>query len=290
MRRNPFFARPQEFHGAATRGVATHPGFHTADQVETTYAYAQMKAVPEHVSEEVPAEVVLIDYPVVVALNMKGLDALTDYDAIETVKPILVEVAKEVVSQPGEDPIDALQDYVEYGERQHEMLTRAYQWLFEMGAPAVMEPAPSLLSYAEAQDDPNELICALADGTLPNEALAEITGQHRYLEDVSTERIVSVIYLRPWWPEILELWPYGSDDTNPMIEELDELGWSVITDDDVGSFSLPEISEMVFERSAGPSPRIEYHGTSYLNLLKAAPWLRRHLPEPPQPYSAEAAY
>ena len=51
MRRNDFLARPEHFHGGVTGGVESHPGFHTADSVETTYAYAQQKAVPEDLDE-----------------------------------------------------------------------------------------------------------------------------------------------------------------------------------------------------------------------------------------------
>jgi hypothetical protein len=283
-RRNVFLARPTEAVGPATHGVVKFPGFHTASDKDTTYAYAQIKVVHQHIDydpDESLRDITLDDYPVVIALDMSGMKAKTDFDAVETVRPALVDVAKQVVGGDEMLPLDQLTDYVEggdYGERQ--MPNEAYQWLFEYGSSVVLEPASALLMCAEAHDNPNDFIRALADGSLPDDSLAEITGQFRYTSDVPADRVVEAWYVQPWWPNILETY---NDKQMELAEQLEALNWSVIMDDDVLSHTLGVKEASVYKRSAPKSARIEYHGTSYRNLAKAAPDI--DWPIPPHPYA-----
>lgn len=288
-RRNDFYAKPPKFSGAVARGVEKFPGFHTATDKDTTYAYAQMKVVPEYIEyepDEMPlADIVVPDYPVVVSFDMKGMKSKTDFDAIETVRPVLVDVAKQVVDED-EEPIDALQDYVEFGEQQRDgMPTEALEWLFEYGSPVMLDSGPSLLAFAEEQDDPNAFLVALADGSLPDDALAEITGQFRYTDNVSSDRVVEIWYeiwyVQPWWPKILNVLE-DDEEQEALVEQLEALNWSVVADDDVYSHTLGTKEASVYARKASKTARIEYHGTTYLNLLSAASEL--DLPVPPHPF------
>lgn len=282
-RRNVFLARPTKSVGPITHGVAKFPGFHTASDKDTTYAYAQIKAVPEHIDHEPDdslRDITLDDYPVVIAFDMSGMNAKTDYDAVETVRPLLVDVATQVVGG-SEPPIDQLLEYVESGDNgDRDTPTDAYQWLFEYGSPVVLEPSSALLLCAESHDHPNDFIYALADGSLPDDALAEITGQFRYTEDVPAKRVVEAWYVQPWWPKILETY---DDDQMELAEQLEALNWSVIAKDDVYSHQLEVKEASVYKRGALKSARIEYHGTSYRNLVMAAPDI--DWPKPPHPFS-----
>ena len=283
-RRNVFLARPTEVAGPITHGVVKFPGFHTASEKDTTYAYAQIKVVHQDIDHE-PGEslrdIVLEDYPIVIALDMSGMKAKTDYDAVETVRPMLVDVAKQVVAE-GDTPIDELADYVEVGgyHGDRESPREAYQWLFEYGSSVVLEPASSLLSFVEDHAHPNAFIRALADGSLPDESLAEIAGQFRYTDNVPTSRVVEAWYVQPWWPKVLEV---HDDRQMERASHLEALNWSVIADEDVFNHMLDAKEASVYSRKAKPGARIEYHGTSYRNLIKAAPdigW-----PVPPHPYA-----
>ena len=112
LRRNDFLARPESHAGERTMGVTSHPGFHTAERPETTWAYAQMKVVTSDLGDELsdvgPERVVLDDYPVVVALDMSGLKRHVDYDAVHFVRPKLQDIAENVVRQPSGSPLDDL--------------------------------------------------------------------------------------------------------------------------------------------------------------------------------------
>jgi hypothetical protein len=73
-----------------------------------------------------------------------------------------------------------------------------------------------------------------------------------------------------------------SEDDQELAEAAGALGWSVVDEDDVLSGSLDSKETTVYERAPGTRARVEYHGTSYRNLLSAAPELM--LPVPPAPY------
>lgn len=286
-RRNVFEARPTEFSGQVTHGVVKYPGFHTASEPETTFPYAQYKTVPEDLHDELReagvSGVTIDDYPVVVALNMRGMKSLVDYDAVEYVKPVLTDIAKQIVSQGG-DPMDELIDYVEGGDQNERLLPDSVmQWLFEHGTQAQLDPSGALLSCAEEQRNPSAFIVSIADGAISDERLATITGQFRYDQDVPSSRIVKVAYVQPWFPRIFKCWAGENDKDCKLADALGENGWSTVDEDDILSGQLYDKMLDVYERQVPDDARIEYHGTSYRNLIKAAPdvdW-----PVPPHPYA-----
>ncbi len=284
---NVFRARPEEFAGRVTHGVVRYPGFHTASDPETTFPYAQYKAVPDDLDEEMdvlaPDEVTIGDYPVVIALDMRGMKRLVDYDAVEYVKPVLTDIAKQIVREGG-DPMDELVSYVEsgdYGERG--VPDNVMQWLFEHGTQAQIDPSGALLSCAEEQRDPSAFIRAVADGSITDEKLAIITGQFRYDQDVPSSRITKVSYLKPWFPRVFYCTAAENEADCELVDALSDAGWSTVDEDDILSGVLYDDRHDVFERDAPYTARIEYHGTSYRNLIKAAPDI--DWPVPPHPYA-----
>lgn len=292
LRRNEFLARPATFRGGMTMGVSEYPGFHTAGSEETTYAYAQQKAVPRAVADmlmpgQAPAEVRLDDYPVVVTLDMAGFKQHVDYDAVHFVQPRLWDLANEIIRQAradGTEPLATLAEYVEFGEESREWTPEdAVSYLYEYGSKVTEEPSSALLEFAEEQPYPNEFLRRLAARKLPDEALADITGQYRYLDDVPSERILSVGYLKPWWPDVLD-WEIDEDDA-ALSEALEAAGWNVIGMEMVLSSDLYVEGNVVYRRQIPDSARVEYHGTTYHNVRSAAPELE--LPEPPLPFTPD---
>jgi hypothetical protein len=279
-------------------GVHSHPGFHTAAEPETTYAYAQQKAVPEDLDEELdewgPSGIQLNDYPLVVTLDMKGLQRLSDFDAHAFIKERMVDEAKWIVEEleygKEEDQGDVRliargfcesQDYTNDDAPVHSY--NVIRWLYRLGAPALHDPVCALADYLETIKSKKAAMrfCAeLADGRVADNALAAIAGQFRYLEDVPTSRIVAVEYLRPIFPRMFDY--EAPDHDEDLAGALEDAGWAVWDFNEAVSDTIPELSTTVYERKPPKNARIEYHGTTYRNLRAAAPELE--LPEPPSPY------
>ena len=276
-------------------GVGSHPGFHTASAEETTWAYAQLKAVAEDIeaTAEDVCEVRIDDYPVVVALDMAGLTPLTDYDAVHFVRPRLVDEAREIMRAAESEGMSAreaadlswqMQESDEFYGGAHSV----QDWLYYTGSPASHSPLGSLSSYLDGLDDDegNAFIAALARNVIADEALAEITGQFRYDEDVSSVRIVAVTYMAPFYPRVFDYETYGDDaaaDT-ALADAAERCGWSILDVNDAGAGHVDAKLREAYRRPAGKDARVEYHGTTYRNLLAAAPELK--LPRPPPPYRA----
>lgn len=282
MRRNDFMARPTSFSGGATLGTRTHPGFHTATEMRTTYAYANQKA-----TDLVRGDRTIGDYPVVVALDMQAHRPLPDYDAINFVARTLVDAAREAISIDGSDPLRGLDQYVElYAYEPQEAAKTATQLLVEHGAYVTINPASSLLVVAENKTDPAAFIRQVAEGNVSDEDLMQITGQFRYDEDVPSSNITAVYYLKPWWEDVLPSYD-AADFDEDVAAGLEAEGWNVLTEEDTyGPDPHPE-ETLVWSRKPPRGARVEFHGTSYNNLVLAAPELAKRLPVPPSPYEPE---
>lgn len=280
-RRNDFQSKPKQFRGSPTMGVYRYPGFHTAASMVTTFAYAQIKAIGHEADVSDPF---VDDYPVIVELDMNGLAQLPDYDAIDLAYPVIVFLAKQVIresEESGKSAIDILYEYAEFGEQQElPPIEETIQLLFTVGASAVNDPIHALLNVAREKPNPDDFILRASKKKMTDAELMEVVGQYRYDQDVSSERIIKVYYLKPWWPEFID-W---EEDEDEVAEELESIGWIVLGTDD--AYSNDERAEefLVWNRKTPKSSRLEYHGTSYKNLLSAASHLKQELPEPPSPY------
>ena len=290
MRPNEFLARPRDFRGGVTMGVQQFPGFHTAENEETTYAYAQQKVAPETVGRVAPEDVadyLIDDYPVVIELDMSGLPRLTDYDAEHFVRPKLLQLGQHIASEAARSDqslAEILEEHVEFGEDQRDwMPSTAVEYLYHYGASVTEEPSAALLKVADDSGQPEEFLRRLADGQLSKNDLASITGQYRYLVDVPTGRISAVYYLKPWWPDVLDI-ESGFEDEE-LFRAVQQAGWNVIDVEDVLSNSLEVMGTKVYGEPVMRGGRPEYHGTTYHNLVAAAPELE--LPVPPLPYEPE---
>jgi len=200
---------------------------------------------------------------------------------------MLWDIALELVREAERDGLslmEVLEQFVEMGAEPKEAAAPDVgSYLYEYGSSVTDDPSGALLVFAEDELHPDEFLRRLAARELPDADLADITGQYRYIDDVPTTRIVAVAYLKPWWPRILD-WDMN-DDEGELAAQLEELGWSVLGLDDVYSGNLDAQEFVPYRRAPPPNARVEYHGTTYLNVISAAPELE--LPEPPLPFDAD---
>ena len=292
MRRNKFLAKPEGYSGPTMGGVHEYPGFHTASNEETTYSYAHAKARPSYEDADT-----VHDIPVVIELDMRGLNRLPDFDAMKSVKPRLKDLLSEIYTDlkcshkasKKEGPLDILHGMVDFGQEQ-EMPDEVDEFLFQVGAHVIEDPSASLLSVAEDKDDPDGFLYDLIVKGIDEETLIEVTGQFRYEEDVDSSRIVEINYMSPWWPKIVGVDESDKESEKMSLEFIDMLekkGWSVITLEDIYNFHIPVSYS---KKINGPAKKLrkhrsEFHGTSYLNLVKAAKELS--LPVPSSPFVPE---
>jgi len=286
FRPNDFKAEPQpgEFVGPQMKGVVGPgglPGFHTTVDFDTaiTYAYAKVADLLGDLDDGIP------DYPVVVTLDMAGLVPEPDWDAEQLVRETLIGAAKSALSV-------------------HLDIHEAMEWLVQdldsRGAPAnvhayleehlVSAHATSRLrDVLETHDDPETLLTQIAAGDLSPDLLAQITGQFRYTTDISSDRIIDVTYVRPYWPTILSF--EAADEGK--IETIEAAGFTVVTEEDTLNFDMVSDLKTAWQRRGrqtrlfGESERLEYHGTSFRNLRRAAPDVP--LPDPPPPFDPALA-
>lgn len=218
------------------------------------------------------------DYPVVVGVDMSGFVPEHDVDA-RYVGERLVDSARDALDS--NDPIG----FFQHGEVQYGDPGSVEAALFQAVAHHEEDPAGAFGSYLEDLDEDEALqaIRAVAEGRPEaDEILMRVIGQFRYTEDVPSDRIVSVYYVKPFWDDILDV--QGDEDDEERAHALESSGWDVIDKDDVYGFSINGCYRRVFERAPKADARVEWHGTGYRNLLLSAPELASQLPKPPLPY------
>jgi len=291
--RNPFLAKPEKFHGRPAGGTHQLPGFHTASDRDQALPYAHQKGGsmdadgPREDCKECddgrcPACLSrwrINDYPVIVAVDMSGIEPEHDVDA-RYVLENLMGIAREALRS--DDPIDYFQGD---GCVESETPGSVEVALFQSMARHEEDPAGQFGSFLE--DMPEDEVLGVirsvaAGGREASRIVMRMIGQFRYLQDVPSDRIISVDYVKPIWDELLDF--QGKEEDEEKAVALEANGWDVLDLDDVYSNSVHGDYERVLERLAPPDARIEWHGTCYRNLLLAAPELVDRLPVPPLPY------
>lgn len=295
-RKNPFQALPKKFHGRPAGGTHLLPGFHTAAQRDQALPYAHQKggAMDAWIDEpcdqcdgdSCPACVAryrIDDYPVVVAVDMSGLEPEHDVDARHVLKN-LVDAARDALKS--DDPIRYFSP--DASNVESETPSSVETALFQAVARHEEDPAGSFGSWLEDLPEDKALAAiktVAAGGRAAERILMDVIGQFRYLDDVSADRIVSVYYVTPFWDELLDY--QGREGDDDLAAALEAAGWEVLDIDDVYTGSVHPKFTHAWERPISPNARIEWHGTGYRNLLSAAPELAKKLPKPPLPYEAE---
>lgn len=309
-----FDPRPKHFHGPQARGTMELPGFHTAISLDMAAPYAQMKVSVPWLGEVFRFEVEdwdrdlsIGDYPVILSLDMSGLHPLPDYDAL-SMTDVLQVVLEELPRYAKEGSLlDALHEMSEsdYMQQKDEgpYGDPVTVGLFALAQPPYDAAAGALLGVLQQtmEDLPlftNEMKEAWAErrleewtddpDSLPDEIVMHVTGQYRYLEPIGEDRLVAVYFMKPFISPILDFEP-RDDKEEQYIEEAEAQGYQILTMDDIDSGWSPATIHPVLLLGDEEEGRIEYHGTSYCNLIAALPSLASLLPVPPKPFDATKA-
>jgi hypothetical protein len=283
--RNPFLAQPTKHCGPAMSGVVTHPGFHTGASMSICQPYAQVKVdefVPDSWGKELKTHV-MRDYPVIVELNMQGLPFTIDYDAARWFNG-----AVQAAIEESED-FDALENYLDYAETEEETPSSMIEALFYLSGAKPDRAVYNLRDWLRERADPMEAFVKIKKDGIPDELLAQVSGQFRYTQDVPTGRIVAVHYIRPVFNY---LFPHYDDQDyhhDKIIERIEAAGYDTVSlenvYDDIEVLTIVKSIDMSQSLFPVENQHIEFHGTSWRNLLSAAPELASILPNPPLPYS-----
>jgi hypothetical protein len=287
-RRNPFLSKPPKtsYKGRTMGGVVSHPGFHTSEEMEVTMPYALAKVV------DVEGLGLEEDYPVILGLDMHGLEFFSDYDADKAYDDIRYGYRAAGGLNSFDEFMEATQDFLEEGADETTGLDRVAPGA--SGTDLLFARASafndSLMYFADfvaelSEEDQEVAFKGMKHGEFPSEWLAEALRQRRYVEDVDEARLKVVYFMQPVWELIF--WPWDGDSpqteaTEAFIANLQDNGFTVYTTEDVqiGELPSPELRK-VWGRDEGG---LQYHGTSYKNLLAAAPFMKRKLPTPPSPF------
>lgn len=259
---NPFLAKPTNYEGGTSIGVDTHPGFHTARDIETTLPYVYGKSGPASESDAADG---LYGYGGVVALDMRGYTPHLDWDAEETVIPAIADILDAAPS------LEDLEDLYESGDIVNEDVVRnAVQLAFFNTIGQVLEH-PLDLSLFEDEDEYarfREEVNFDNPSDWAKRIIMNSVGQYRYLEDVPESRIVAAWVFQPIYPEIVDTY---RDER--LMGALEDAGWVFATEDELAWRETPSRSIQVYSADARPGARIEYHGSSWRNIVTAAPFL-----------------
>ena len=293
-RENPFLAQPPEasYQGRTMRGVHSHPGFHTSENMDVVMPYAQAKAEPASAMSGDWGS----DFPVILGLDMEGLEYFSDYDVDQQFERVrdafhgelssfdtFIEASDQIANEDegafDDNPIYELKAGVGGG------------FILFAREAAEQEPARKFASYVLDLDEVDQRVAfrGLRDRELPTEMLAEALEQRRYLDDVDDNRLKVIYFMQPVW-EMLYL-PYDEGltqlATSYFIESLTDNGFKVYTTEDAmeGDLNEPDV-HLAWGK---PSDGLQYHGTSYKNLLAAVPALKGRLRRPPAPFGKHGA-
>ena len=270
-RKNPLLCRPPKgVHGlgvAAGRRAqqvlgrpvtdADYEGVHTTSSLEIAASYAIATADKARVEHDEDA------YPVVLALDVSGLEALPDIDALVEAADMLGD--KGIRRQyEGEDL-----DYAMSGD------TEQYESSMEIGNTVAYTVFQQRGFIPAAFDDDDDAFQHWVNyGEYPPWVAINLVNQKRYMTDIGIDRLVSVLAVQPWYEEILGF--YDDEDEAEKIEAIEAQGYAVVTIED------QEIEAKTKEVARGPAPNtnVEYHGTSSWHAMRAFPELQL----PPNPF------
>lgn len=285
LRSNPFLAKPDRFRGRQQIGVRSHPGFHTTGSKDIAAAYAQAKA-------ELPG-----DFPVILGFDMDGLDYTSDYDAdlmamsirdnfgpegLETFEDFIISA--ETLADSGFDDEHPAGN-LEPGAPGQDILfsvDSAYHREVEKFAQHVidLDEVDQIDAWRRVRDD------SLAGSSL----LADALDQRRYLDDIPDERLVLVEWVAPVWELVADSYDHEGA-LGAFLAALDSLGFVTVTTADLNDIEdgrVVRTTRAWLRRGKAPD-RLQYHGTSWRNLIAAAPRFRNLIPPSPFGISYEDA-
>lgn len=243
-------------------------GVHTATQEHVAAGYAYMAWEADHKPHEGPH---LDDYPVVVTLDVKGLRAEPDTDAVlwwfdkggkENAREVVEMLEKRV---PPHRIVDQMNE-PGYGYGPSYVTVTAY----------FIEPAfhGETIDWENIIENARDALAAAVSGHHESLRRVLLAGfpQRRYMVDFDLDRVIAIETFRPW-RDLLA--PPSYEDLDPVSAEHEALGFEIVAEDEADSFT-PTYRDLY--RRAGATGDSEYHGTSGRAIVRAFPEL--DLPDP----------
>jgi hypothetical protein len=252
--------RPEDYQGVHTTGKFDLAGIYALQTTERTE------------SSFGPDE----PYPVVLQLDVRGLRALPDVDALMEGYEQFDESIRKIV----EDELDEGQYAWQIAERlsgdgdfeeEDEDAWFAVSHTLTNAAEAVLEAVGDDEKKAR-----RVLERWVRTGQVPEALLTYVVDQRRFMHDFGTERLVSVQAVKPLWKTILPSWD-EDEQVGRRVGKLEARGWSVMTRDDGGDSGLDSREIWRNPRFREEPRRTQYHGTSSLLAARAfpeVPWPR----------------
>jgi len=221
---------------------ADYEGVHTTAALAVAAAYAIMTTDQD--SHEGA-------YPVVLVLDVSGLNALPDIDALALAAELLHDNG--IRGQYEGEDVQSAQDMQEYEQS-------------EIGEPvlnAVFKQAQDMNIPGAFGDDDDAFQHWVVTGEYPPRVAIALVSQKRYLSDIHADRLVEVLAVKPWSGYVLGF--YDDEDVAEEIESIEAQGYAVVTIEDT------EIGVTTQRVAKGPAPssNVEYHGTSSWHAMQA---------------------
>jgi hypothetical protein len=226
-------------------------------------------------------------YPVILDLNVAGLEPKPDVDAMlqgyeGARSPETIRSIKECLA--GKDPLVRLYDLAEE-ERDYQNVEATAGDPVEAFIFERYPLSPVVTAMDVMEDQPDAMLAmfrAWADkGVVPDKVIMAMVDQERYMQDFDLDRLLQVRAFRPWWDRVLEPFEWADDSqAEQHAKAIDKAGWHFYTFDDIagGDVSLP-LSKTLYESKGyehgvsgkGTEPR--YHGTLSTAVELAFPGL-----------------
>ncbi len=199
-------------------------------------------------------------FPVILSLNVNGLEALPDVDAIAQAADLLGDSSLRS-SYEGMDLDEACD--AGYGEgpmiRPGDDVASAFMGVFEQNR------------FCSAFDDEDEWKRWLETGEYSAETATNVVDQRRYMHDFGLDRLIEVFAAKPWWPYIVDE-PYD-DEGGRRLEVIEDSGYKTISYEDLYNDHLMVESQGVATGRGSKAGYPQYHGTSSVLVQKAFPSL-----------------
>lgn len=254
--------RAQQVLGRPVR-ASDYEGVHTTDSLALAATYAIGAADAARKDGHGDA------YPVVLELDVAGLTALPDIDAVVEATALLNDrsIRKQyqgmslLEANDSEESDESFEEgdnviAIVIGQQQHGRIPSAFGALPDDDADAAFE------HWVQTGEYPEEVAIALVN-------------QKRYLVDIGFDRLVRVLAVKRWWPEALG---YGDDDeVQEEAERLEAQGYAVVTSDE---YEIDTTTIPVYEGPTRRNAVTDYHGTSSWHATAAFP----ELSLPPDPF------
>jgi len=259
-------------------GVATHPGFHTSTDRDIAASYAVDVVNRNFTDEDENGVHHVTDYPVVIQVNMGGAERAIDYDADNMVRENLGNQLSAMMSdglEPSmsdEDIEEFVQEYMDSDYGDGDPIYSPYDTISQNNFGHVGNPIGVASNHPRFFD---EFRNWAETGQFSEDFLNSITDQFRYESDVEESQVVAVWFVNPLADVISD---YDDEDD----AETQWPGFTVMNADDAyGYENSYDFEEVYSNPGADSNGESEFHGTTYLRFLQAAPGIQ--IPRPPTP-------